>query len=75
MYLEESIYIIDFYHSKFFEGPNFLFRPGSMKPQDRPCLQRLIDYYFWLLLAPIRAPNTTKDRLAVSLRRRRRSAT
>jgi hypothetical protein len=38
MYLEENIYIIDFYHSKFFEGPNFLFRPGSMKPQDRPCL-------------------------------------
>jgi hypothetical protein len=42
MYLEESIYIyiyiyiIDFYHSKFFEGSNFLFRPGSMKPQDRP---------------------------------------
>jgi hypothetical protein len=37
MYLEESIYIIDFYPSKFFEGPNFWFRPGSMKPQDRPC--------------------------------------
>jgi hypothetical protein len=37
MYLEESIYIIDVYHSKNFEGPNFLFRPGSKKPQDRPC--------------------------------------
>jgi hypothetical protein len=36
MYLEESIYIIDFYHSKIFEGPNFLFRPRSMKPQDQP---------------------------------------
>jgi hypothetical protein len=37
MYLEKSIYIIDFYHSKNFEGPNFLFRPRSKKPQDRPC--------------------------------------
>jgi hypothetical protein len=36
MYLEESIYIIDVYHSKKFEGHNFLFRPGSKKPQDRP---------------------------------------
>jgi hypothetical protein len=39
MYLDESIYIIDFYHLNFFEGPNFLFRPGSIKPQDRPCIQ------------------------------------
>jgi hypothetical protein len=37
IYLEESIYIIDFYHSNFFEGPNFLFRPGSIKSQDRSC--------------------------------------
>jgi hypothetical protein len=36
MYLEESIYIIDFYHSNFFEDTNFLFCPRSMKPQDRP---------------------------------------
>jgi hypothetical protein len=32
MYLEESIYIIDIYHSKNFEDPNFLFRTGSKKP-------------------------------------------
>jgi hypothetical protein len=44
MYLKESIYIIDLYHSKNFEGPNFLFRPGSLKRQDRPLEARWFEH-------------------------------
>jgi hypothetical protein len=36
MYLEESIYIIDVYHSKNFEGPNFCFAPGPRNLRTGP---------------------------------------
>jgi hypothetical protein len=41
MYLEESIYIINFYHSKFFDGPNFFVSP-RVHETSGPALGRRI---------------------------------